>query len=470
MADPAWKLTPQEEKDLNKFQKFFSFKVVQVIVQSRLGEKISAISKPNAMGYDWFNLAITDIHEVLEETKKVMGNNRLPSVDSPLCVEVSLKTNEGNTMVLETWKLGMDRKCEYSNKITFTVYNRMGILLRSLIAVTRVLPAYKIARNQGQDYILCYRIYFGQIKISDFGESYRIVSVGSIATPRGGLTLSVGYRTKLVLPHTNRSTSNDSVMLPGNDENLQLVPNTDSGMQYPVAMTTELRHHIVKEIASAVEDTDLSRSNVSPQTFDTTASSKPSATTEHSSASQTEPERDSSTCNTNIERTRKFSETKGTTEAAFVRDRKHASHEGLVPLSSTPPFASLLVNKSDESGSQHTLTGSTSQSSSKNVGNTESKNDTLVTNLGQNNPEDDFIMVELKAAFASDNSSAGLTRFYRECQNAPPLQLFHQSSAQSVHDVLDTLGNELDVYEQNIKNFDDFIDQLEKKEDQPSVN
>lgn len=27
MADPAWKLTPQEEKDLNKFQKFFSFKV-----------------------------------------------------------------------------------------------------------------------------------------------------------------------------------------------------------------------------------------------------------------------------------------------------------------------------------------------------------------------------------------------------------------------------------------------------------
>ena len=62
------------------------------------------------------------------------------------------------------------------------------------------------------------------------------------------------------------------------------------------------RHHIVKEIASAVEDTDLSRSNVSPQTFDTTACSKPSATTEHTSASQTEPERDSSTCNTNIER------------------------------------------------------------------------------------------------------------------------------------------------------------------------
>jgi hypothetical protein len=41
-----------------------------------------------------FNLAINDIQEVLEETKKVMANNKLPSRDNPLCVEVSLKTNE----------------------------------------------------------------------------------------------------------------------------------------------------------------------------------------------------------------------------------------------------------------------------------------------------------------------------------------------------------------------------------------
>ena len=46
---------------------------------------------------------------------------------------------------------------ENSSKITYTVYNRMGILLKSLIAVSRVTPAYKIARNQGHDYILCYR-------------------------------------------------------------------------------------------------------------------------------------------------------------------------------------------------------------------------------------------------------------------------------------------------------------------------
>ena len=46
---------------------------------------------------------------------------------------------------------------ENTNKITYTVYNRMGVLLKSLISVSRVTPAYKIARKQGHDYILCYR-------------------------------------------------------------------------------------------------------------------------------------------------------------------------------------------------------------------------------------------------------------------------------------------------------------------------
>ena len=46
---------------------------------------------------------------------------------------------------------------EHNSKITYTVYNRMGVLLKSLIAVSRATPAYKIARNQGHDYILCYR-------------------------------------------------------------------------------------------------------------------------------------------------------------------------------------------------------------------------------------------------------------------------------------------------------------------------
>jgi len=52
-----------------------------------------------------FNLAVRDLPEVLVEAKKAMC---LEGVDSrlTLCVEISLRTVEGDTMILETWNLG----------------------------------------------------------------------------------------------------------------------------------------------------------------------------------------------------------------------------------------------------------------------------------------------------------------------------------------------------------------------------
>lgn len=52
-----------------------------------------------------FNLAINDFQEVLQETKKVMDNNRLPSRDNPLCIEISLKTNEVLCYVNLFWNI-----------------------------------------------------------------------------------------------------------------------------------------------------------------------------------------------------------------------------------------------------------------------------------------------------------------------------------------------------------------------------
>ena len=41
-----------------------------------------------------FNLAINDHPDVTSEVKNVMANGRLPSKESPMCVEISLKTSE----------------------------------------------------------------------------------------------------------------------------------------------------------------------------------------------------------------------------------------------------------------------------------------------------------------------------------------------------------------------------------------
>ena len=49
----ASKLSASDKKDLDKFTKYLVFKCIQVIVQSRLGEKLQTDSKAFSSGSDW---------------------------------------------------------------------------------------------------------------------------------------------------------------------------------------------------------------------------------------------------------------------------------------------------------------------------------------------------------------------------------------------------------------------------------
>ncbi|KAK7893320.1 hypothetical protein WMY93_022472 [Mugilogobius chulae] len=162
-------LSPQDKKDLDKFIKFFALK---------------------------FNLAIKDIPEVTHEAKKALAG-QLPGIGRSMCVEISLKTSEGDSMELETWCLEMNEKCDKDIKVSYTVYNRLSVLLKSLLAITRVTPAYKLSRKQGHDYVILYRIYFGEVQLNGLGEGFQTVRVGVVGTPVGTVTLSCAYRTNL---------------------------------------------------------------------------------------------------------------------------------------------------------------------------------------------------------------------------------------------------------------------------------
>lgn len=128
------------------------------------------------MDLDWFfffqfNLAIQDVPEVLTEAKRALSNEFFNS-SIPLCIEISLKTVDGDTMVLEMWSLGLvPEQPDPSVRVTYTVYNRMGILLKSLLSISRITPAYKLSRRQGPDsYIICYRIYIGEPQLHTLGN------------------------------------------------------------------------------------------------------------------------------------------------------------------------------------------------------------------------------------------------------------------------------------------------------------
>lgn len=122
-----------------------------------------------------FNISIYDHQDVLSETRKALQISTSDSIISrlPLCVEISLQTVEGDKMILEVWSLGIQEidQADPTLKATYAIYNRMGILLKSLISVTRVTPAYKLSRRQSPDsFHIYYRIYCGQPQEHNLGE------------------------------------------------------------------------------------------------------------------------------------------------------------------------------------------------------------------------------------------------------------------------------------------------------------
>lgn len=124
--------------------------------------------------YLQFNLTINDEPGILAETKKVIDTKPGETIVSrlPLCVEISLRTVDGDKMILEVWSLSCNKQqTDNSSKVSHSIYSRIGILLKSLILVTRSTPAYKLSRKQStESYNIFYHIYTGNPSIHNLGE------------------------------------------------------------------------------------------------------------------------------------------------------------------------------------------------------------------------------------------------------------------------------------------------------------
>ncbi|XP_051885296.1 autophagy-related protein 13 isoform X4 [Pristis pectinata] len=477
-------LSPQDKKDLDKFIKFFALKTVQVIVQARLGEKICTRSSSSPTGSDWFNLAIKDIPEVTHEAKKALAG-QLPGIGRSMCVEISLKTSEGDSMELETWCLEMSEKCDKEIKVSYTVYNRLSLLLKSLLAITRVTPAYKLSRKQGHDYVILYRIYFGEVQLSGLGEGFQTVRVGMVGTPIGTITLSCAYRTNLafmsgrqlertqpimgiIIDHfVDRPYSGSSPLHPCNYR----APNEEDAGTFPSV-----------EDSQEVCTTSFSTSPPSQMVIPGKEGGVPVLPQHPAHGTQADGDR-MPTCNptdTNqqvpatpsssgeAEMLSKSSEGKSGSPqdalettltrkvGAFVN--KPASQVTAVNLDL--PFAvfapkivesedaDVMVNPPDSPTQESPLHASLhSDQSSGSSGLT----------------QDEFVMVELKPAFSKDDFlPMDLGTFYREFQNPPQLSsLSIDISAQSMAEDLDSLPEKLAIYEKNMEEFDAFVDTLQ---------
>ncbi|KAM6073585.1 autophagy-related protein 13 isoform 6-T7 [Chlamydotis macqueenii] len=442
-------LSSQDRKDLDKFIKFFALKTVQVIVQARLGEKICTRSSSSPTGSDWFNLAIKDIPEVTHEAKKALAG-QLPAVGRSMCVEISLKTSEGDSMELEIWCLEMNEKCDKEIKVSYTVYNRLSLLLKSLLAITRVTPAYRLSRKQGHEYVILYRIYFGEVQLSGLGEGFQTVRVGTVGTPVGTITLSCAYRINLAFMSTR--AGEDSGAAYPSVEDSQEVCTTSFSTSPPSQLIGPGKEGGVPPIPSQPAHGTQADQERMCTPLDGV----------HYSAATPSSSEDTETVSNSSEG--KCGSPHDLLETIFIRKvgafvNKPINQVTMANLDI--PFAMFapknveledndpMVNPPDSPETESPLQGSlhSEGSSGSSTGNT----------------HDDFVMIDFKPAFSKDDIlPMDLGTFYREFQNPPQLSsLSIEIGAQSMAEDLDSLPEKLAVHEKNVKEFDAFVETLQ---------
>ncbi|XP_070930847.1 autophagy-related protein 13 isoform X5 [Macaca nemestrina] len=513
-------LNSQDRKDLDKFIKFFALKTVQVIVQARLGEKICTRSSSSPTGSDWFNLAIKDIPEVTHEAKKALAG-QLPAVGRSMCVEISLKTSEGDSMELEIWCLEMNEKCDKEIKVSYTVYNRLSLLLKSLLAITRVTPAYRLSRKQGHEYVILYRIYFGEVQLNGLGEGFQTVRVGTVGTPVGTITLSCAYRINLAFMSTRTAGEDTGVIYPSVEDSQEVCTTsfstsppsqcvftvTKAHFQTPTPVVTDtlrvpmaglaFSHQLSSSLLSyqpaalGVGSADLAYPVVFAAGLNATHPHQlmvpgkeggvPLASNQPVHGAQADQER-LATCTpsdgTHCAATPSSSEDTETVsnssegrasphdvlETIFVRKVGAFVNKPINQVTLTSldiPFAMFAPKNLELEDTDPMVNPPDSpQTESPLQGSLHSDGS---SGGSSGNTHDDFVMIDFKPAFSKDDIlPMDLGTFYREFQNPPQLSsLSIDIGAQSMAEDLDSLPEKLAVHEKNVREFDAFVETLQ---------
>jgi len=444
----AAKLSPQDYKDLEKYIRHFVYKSAQVIVQSRLGERISLPSKQFATGADWFNLTINDDADVLSEVKRIYpgSGGGLTSGDI-VCFETLLRTANGSAVLLENWTVKLVSPCDSTVRVSFTVYNRIGILLKSLLIATRSVPSYQLSRrcsSKAYDYGIYYRVYIGKPTL-DLGPSFGSRTIGFLPTPVGTIHLSVAYCTQSLL---------ESAVEPARDLELRDDHFCADTFSFSAGKTTSCWHAISKwqQFVDA-ETQDHEHLSTSPPDHDRMVSVP-------------------SDLNKLVENVQVTRPDNGPRIAAFASSDRPTPPFFDFDIDAALPFGRLL---------EHDVLEKTSKNSEERVMDEDAKMGnvtepvTLLASSGSSMPSHsrfdaapDLVAHTLKTPFASCTVASGnreqegdLGRFYRECQSAPSLSMFQHPPA-DVRELLKSITDQLTLFEANAKEFDEFVNSFQE--------
>jgi len=444
----AAKLSTQDCKDLEKYLRYFVYKSAQIIVHSRLGERVCLPSKQFATGADWFNLSIRDDSDVLSEVKRIYpGSGGGLAGGDVVCVETLLQTRSGSAMLLETWTVRLVSPCDSTVRVSFTVYNRIGILLKSLLIASRSVPAYQLSRRcsaKACDYSIYYRMYVGEPAL-DLGPTFCSRTVGLVPTPVGTIQLSVAYRTQPVLELGVAST-----------KDLELEDDHFCAVKSLVAtgIPTSGWHAISRwqQQSADSEAQDRELLSTSPPDHNRLVSIP-------SDLNRIAEDVRGTGCD-NKPRIAAFASADRPTPQYFDFD-----------IDAAIPFGQLLEQdvlvKTEKKPAEKAIDKDVKMASGiEPMMLTNSENSALDQN--RHSTAADIVTRTLNTPFASCTDASGkeeqegdLGRFYRECQSAPSLSMFQQPSA-DVRELLNSITDQLAQFEANAEEFDEFVNSFQE--------
>ncbi len=444
-------------RETEKYIKFFTYKSLQVVVNSRSGEKSRTSSKANAVGVDWFNVALpgSSIESEIQKEVRSEFSSKTAVVQEPLWLNVYLKTAEGHDSLLETWNLSFVEKSDQNVKNCSVVYNKLSLLLKSLIAVTRSLPAYKLTRRKDKDFSFYYKIMAEPPSKAIITQLPEKTKVGAVSTQFGSVSISVFFKMDVRL---DASLADSASILGKINKKVKI----DAGRDEQTTFLNPLGPAAVEELTKAALDDVVGSTASFPTSFST-------ASPHHFDLSQMQEGLEKLHLE-NISGQQSIGniDDEHRPVAAFANAPSSENSTSTLPeIPSTPPLLSFIQGKMEESMMESCFSGESkpfNDAISIRKTDTQDQNKAELAMFDEGSPgeptaqavgyEDDFVLVEVRPAFAPQFGDAG--QLYRDCQNPPKLDMFSE-----VQNDTESLTDKIEQYELQFEKYNEFFQNLE---------
>lgn len=198
-----------------KFVRFFSTRLVQSVVQARMGGYVGHPCCISPETSDWFNLRVDEIGETAAYLKSAV--KKFPPYAPVLNLDFLLYTADRDLLPLESWVIRVNSNdVDEGVHVHSSLYHQMSTLLKSIMAAARVTPTYRyyVRKQSPETFVILYRVFEGEPDLDLLGEGQKYLRLGYLPSPFGSVNVDLHYRTRMEIvpaPYASSETKSERI-------------------------------------------------------------------------------------------------------------------------------------------------------------------------------------------------------------------------------------------------------------------